>query len=109
IVAECNNALVFPGLGLGLVLSRASICTDGILAAATRALADLSPARKDPTAALLPPMREIRRISKHIAVAVLRQAFEEGVATVPREDVPFSRHGEKDGKEDEKEETKRLL
>lgn len=53
-VAECNNSVVFPGIGLGAVLARASKVTDKMLVAAVRGVAGLSPALKDDTAPLLP-------------------------------------------------------
>ncbi|MGH3275725.1 MAG: NAD-dependent malic enzyme, partial [Streptosporangiaceae bacterium] len=52
-IAQANNALIFPGLGLGVIVSRASRVSDGMLAAAAGALAGLSDASK-PGAALLP-------------------------------------------------------
>ena len=53
-VAECNNALVYPGLGTGAIVSKASRVTDKIIVAACKALGNLSPALKDPKKPLLP-------------------------------------------------------
>lgn len=81
-VAECNNSVVFPGIGLGAVLARARLVTDKMLVAAVRGLADLSPAlRDDPTAPLLPGVERVREVSVRVAREVLRAAVEEGVAT----------------------------
>lgn len=81
-VSECNNALCFPGIGLGLVLSRATTCPDSLFVAATRALATLSPALQNIDHALLPPITRIKEISHKIAMAVIKAAVEEGVARV---------------------------
>jgi malate dehydrogenase (oxaloacetate-decarboxylating) len=85
-VAECNNSTCFPGIGLGCVLSRTRLLSDKMLVAAVKALAAQSPALKDPDKGLLPDVVNVREISVHIARAVIRQAEEEGLATV--EDIP---------------------
>ncbi|CAK7232641.1 NAD-dependent malic enzyme, mitochondrial [Sporothrix eucalyptigena] len=80
-VAECNNSVVFPGIGLGAVLCRANRVTDKMLVAAVSAVADLSPALNDPTAPILPGVEDVRSVSVHIARKVIRAAIDEGVAT----------------------------
>ncbi|KAI1496851.1 NAD-dependent malic enzyme [Biscogniauxia marginata] len=81
-IAECNNSVVFPGIGLGAVLSRASRVTDGMLVAAVASLADLSPAlRDDDTAPLLPGVEHVRAVSVRVARGVIRAAVADGVAT----------------------------
>lgn len=80
-IAECNNSVVFPGIGLGCVLSRASRLTDRMLVAAVEGVAALSPTLKDPTAPLLPDVMEVRPVSIRVARCVIRAAVEEGVAT----------------------------
>jgi malate dehydrogenase (oxaloacetate-decarboxylating) len=82
VVAECNNSTCFPGIGLGCVLSRARLLSDKMLVSAVRALAEQSPALKDPDQGLLPDVVNVREISVHIARAVIKQAVEEGLATV---------------------------
>ncbi|KFZ12233.1 hypothetical protein V502_07203 [Pseudogymnoascus sp. VKM F-4520 (FW-2644)] len=79
-VAECNNALVFPGIGLGAVLSRAHLLSDKMLVAAVKALSAQSPALKDPARPLLPDVEDVREVSVQIAKAVVRQAVKEGLA-----------------------------
>ncbi|MEX2625387.1 MAG: NAD-dependent malic enzyme, partial [Ilumatobacteraceae bacterium] len=70
-VAQVNNVYVFPGLGLGALVTRASRITDGMLAAAAEAVADLSPAAIDgPSAALLPPIADSRHVAAQVALAV---------------------------------------
>ncbi|KAI1094015.1 NAD-dependent malic enzyme [Rostrohypoxylon terebratum] len=86
-VAECNNSVVFPGIGLGAVLSRAARVTDKMLVAAVRGVASLSPALADDTAPLLPGVEDVREVSVRVAREVILAAVEEGVATeegIPR-------------------------
>lgn len=88
-IAECNNSVVFPGIALGSVLSRARLVTDGMLLGAVKAVAAMSPAFKDPTGALLPGVEDVRDVSVQVASAVIRAAVREGVATeegIPRGD-----------------------
>lgn len=80
-IAECNNASCFPGIGLGVVLSGAKLLTKEMLVAATKALAALAPALKDPAGALLPDVEDVRECSRKIAVAVIRCAVKDGLAT----------------------------
>jgi malate dehydrogenase (oxaloacetate-decarboxylating) len=79
-IAQCNNVYIFPALGLGVVASRARRVTSGMLRAAARALADLSPARGDPDASLLPTLRDLRTQAVEIALAVGLAAQKDGVA-----------------------------
>ena len=59
-IAQANNALIFPGLGLGVTVARARRVSDGMLAAAADALAGLSDANT-PGAGVLPPVTSLRR------------------------------------------------
>lgn len=79
-IAQCNNSYIFPGLGLGVISAKAKRITDNMMTAASRALADSSPTLKDSTGPLLPPLSEIRSLSKTIALAVFKQAILDGVA-----------------------------
>jgi malate dehydrogenase (oxaloacetate-decarboxylating) len=77
---QANNALVYPGLGLGTIVSRASKVTDGMLRAAAEAVAgqvDVS----EPGAALLPAVENLRASSATSAIAVAKAAAADGVAT----------------------------
>lgn len=88
-VAECNNSVVFPGIGLGCVLSRAKLLTDKMLVAAVEGVADMSPALKDDTAPLLPGVDVVRDVSVNVARRVIRAAEKEGVVTeqgIPSDD-----------------------
>jgi malate dehydrogenase (oxaloacetate-decarboxylating) len=79
-IAQCNNVYIFPAVGLGLVASGATRVTDSMLLAATYALAENSPALKDPTAPLLPVLTDIRKVAVEMAVAVGLAAQREGLA-----------------------------
>ena len=78
-IAQANNALVFPGLGLGVAVSRASRVTDGMIAASARAVASIARIRR-PGDSLLPPVSDLRRVSATVAIAVAAQAASEWVA-----------------------------
>jgi malate dehydrogenase (oxaloacetate-decarboxylating) len=78
-IAQANNALVFPGLGLGVTVARASRISDGMIAAAADAVARLSDAGR-PGAPLLPPVSDLRPVSAAVAIAVAEAAVAEGLA-----------------------------
>jgi malate dehydrogenase (oxaloacetate-decarboxylating) len=78
-IGQANNALIFPGLGLGAIVARATRITDGMLTASAHAVAEqVDP--HEPGAPLLPPARQLRETSAAVAVAVARAAAEDGVA-----------------------------
>ncbi|MHB1552653.1 MAG: NAD-dependent malic enzyme [Acidimicrobiales bacterium] len=79
VVAQANNALVFPGLGLGTIVARASRVTPGMLRAAAAAVAEEVDAT-DASAPLLPPVDTLRQTSAAVAAAVARAAVRDGVA-----------------------------
>lgn len=79
-IAQCNNAYIFPGIGLGVVSSGAKRVTDAMLMAASRALAREAPLVKEGKGSLLPALSQIRELSKAIAFDVAAQAQQEGVA-----------------------------
>jgi malate dehydrogenase (oxaloacetate-decarboxylating) len=78
-IAQANNALVFPGLGLGVTVARARRVSDGMLQAAADAVAGLVDVTQ-PGASLLPSISDLRPVSATVAVAVVRAAVEEGLA-----------------------------
>jgi malate dehydrogenase (oxaloacetate-decarboxylating) len=80
-IAQANNALVFPGLGLGVTVARASRISDRMIAAAADAVARLSDATA-PGSALLPPVEDLRTVSAAVAIAVAVAAQDEGLAQV---------------------------
>jgi malate dehydrogenase (oxaloacetate-decarboxylating) len=79
-IDQVNNSYVFPGVGLGAIAIKARHISEGMFLAAARAIADLSPAKRDPHANLLPPLAESRTISLKVAIAVAEQAGREGLA-----------------------------
>jgi malate dehydrogenase (oxaloacetate-decarboxylating) len=81
-ISQINNSYIFPGLALGILVSKSRRVTDPMIMAATRALAGLSPCCTDKTAPLLPPIGESRKIALVVAEAVARQAVAENVAQV---------------------------
>ncbi|CAM3889858.1 NAD-dependent malic enzyme [Avibacterium endocarditidis] len=79
-IGQGNNALLYPGLGLGVIVSGAKQVTDGMLLAAAEAVASqVNP--QDLGASLLPPVDNLRASSATVAVAVAKQAVKDGVAT----------------------------
>ena len=85
-IGQANNALVFPGIGLGTIASHASRITDGMLAAAALAVATFNGAAADGDS-LLPGVEHLRAVSLAVAAAVAAQAQEEGVARRHMDDV----------------------
>ena len=85
-IAQCNNVYIFPAMGLGLVASGARRVTEAMMLAAARALGANSPALKDASASLLPPLTEIRRVAAEIAFAVGIEAQKDDVAPKLGED-----------------------
>ena len=81
-IAQINNSYIFPGLALGILISNAKRVSDGMLMAATKQLAALSPALSDPTKSLLPKIARSREISRAVAHAVVKQAVAEGLASI---------------------------
>lgn len=79
-IAECNNSMIFPGIGLGAILSRTKLISTPLLVAATQALAEQAPSRKDDKKGLLPDVTDARKVSVKVAAAVIRKAQEEGLA-----------------------------
>ena len=85
-IGQANNVLVFPGIGLGVVVAGAQRVTKRMLDAAAKAVAQ----QADPTppgAALLPDVKDLRAISAVVAESVYRAAVEDGVATKTPESV----------------------
>jgi malate dehydrogenase (oxaloacetate-decarboxylating) len=78
-IAQANNALVFPGLGLGVKVCKAQRISDGMLQAAADAVAGMVD-MSAPGASLLPAVADLRPVSATVAVAVVRAAVQEGLA-----------------------------
>jgi malate dehydrogenase (oxaloacetate-decarboxylating) len=86
VIAQLNNAMLYPGLALGVLVSRASRISDGMLAAAASGLSSLVTVRQ-PGASLLPQIDDLRTVSATVAVAVAEAASREGLARVRLHDV----------------------
>jgi malate dehydrogenase (oxaloacetate-decarboxylating) len=86
VVAQTNNAMLYPGLGLGAIVSKAERISDGMLAAAASAVSSLVTVRQ-PGASLLPHIDDLRSVSATVAVAVAEAAEAEGLARVKFTDI----------------------
>ncbi len=81
-VGQANNVFIFPGVGLGTIVARATTVTDGMFLAAADTLAGLVSPERLAAGALYPRLADLRTASRAIAVAVARQARSAGVATI---------------------------
>ncbi|MEN8777722.1 MAG: NAD-dependent malic enzyme [Glaciecola sp.] len=79
-VAQCNNSYIFPGIGLGVIVSKASVISDEMIMASSNTLADVSPLANTGKGGLLPPLTEITELSKSIAFKVAKVAMQQGHA-----------------------------
>jgi malate dehydrogenase (oxaloacetate-decarboxylating) len=79
-ISQVNNSFIFPGLALGILVSRTSRVSDAMIMASAKALASLSPTIADPSAPLLPPIADCRKVSRVVAEAVAKQAMADGTA-----------------------------
>jgi malate dehydrogenase (oxaloacetate-decarboxylating) len=85
-IGQANNALVFPGIGLGTIAARAERVSDSMLAAAAASVAALTDVSGE-GASLLPDVERLREVSLAVATAVAAQAAEEGLARSPVDDL----------------------
>jgi malate dehydrogenase (oxaloacetate-decarboxylating) len=85
VIGQVNYALLYPGLCLGAVVSKARGLSDGMFAAAASAVSSLVPVRQ-PGPSLLPHIEDLRSVSSTVAVAVARAAASEGLAGVKLKD-----------------------
>lgn len=86
-ISQCNNALVFPGIGLGVLSTQAKLVTQSVLWEATKALLqyfqNIDPAEKDEL--LLPPMHKAKEISTIIALAVAKKIINDNLTELPQD------------------------
>ena len=81
-IAQCNNALIYPGIGLGVLVAQATHLSEAMLWEACKALSSFASNTPDIKKALLPNFEDIQAISRCIALAVATQARREGLAKV---------------------------
>ena len=86
VIAQLNNAMLYPGLALGAIVSRARRISDGMFGAAASAVSSLVTVRQ-PGASLLPQVDDLRSVSLTVAVAVAETADAEGLAGVKFGDI----------------------
>jgi malate dehydrogenase (oxaloacetate-decarboxylating) len=86
VIGQVNNAMLYPGLALGAIVSRASRISDGMFAAAANAVSSLVTVRQ-PGASLLPHIDDLRSVSVTVAAAVIEAANAEGLARVRFDDI----------------------
>ncbi len=79
-IAQCNNSYIFPGIGLGVISANINRITGEMLQVASETLAAASPLANTGEGSLLPPLTEIAQLSKNIAFAIAKVAFEQGLA-----------------------------
>ncbi|MEP1448194.1 MAG: NAD-dependent malic enzyme [Paraglaciecola sp.] len=79
-IAQCNNSYIFPGIGLGVIVAKASLISDEMLMATSLALAEASPLAATGEGNLLPSLGEIAQLSKKIAFDVAKIAMQQNLA-----------------------------
>lgn len=84
-IGQANNALMYPGLGLGVIASTVKLVNQTLLSAAAHALGGFVDASK-PGAAVLPPVEKLTEFSEHIAIVVTENAMKQGITREKIED-----------------------
>ena len=86
VIGQANNALIYPGLGLGMLASEASLLTDEMIGAAAHSLSGIvNPGQ--PGAPVLPPFKYVADVSIEVAEAVAKKAQEQGLARAKETDM----------------------
>ncbi|MCB5137250.1 NAD-dependent malic enzyme [Streptococcus mutans] len=86
VIGQANNALIYPGLGLGMLASEASLLTDEMIGAAAHSLSGIIDITK-PGAPVLPPFKYVGDVSIKVAEAVAKKAQEQGLARAEETDM----------------------
>lgn len=87
VIGQCNNVFIFPGVGLGVIASRATRVTDRMFLEAAEVLSKYAPILNNPYASLFPRINELRAISRDVAIAVAQEAIKEGICNDPPKDI----------------------
>ena len=82
IPGQGNNAYIFPGVGLGIILSQAEVISDDLFLAAAETLSDLVSNEELSSGQLYPSIKDIKKVSKEIAITVAKKAFSEGLTNM---------------------------
>jgi len=77
-IAQCNNVYIFPGVGLGLIATKARYASDAVFIEAAKILSNHSPMLKDPHGPLFPTLDHLRDVTREIGIAVAKIVIEEG-------------------------------
>lgn len=77
-IAQCNNVYIYPGVGLGLIATKARYVSDEVFINAAKVLSDYSPLLKDPHAPLFPTLDQLRVVAREIAITVAKTVIKEG-------------------------------
>ena len=87
VIGQCNNVFIFPGVGLGVIASRATRVTHRMFLEAAKILSHYAPIIHNPYASLFPRLTELRAISRDIAIGVAKEAIKEGVCSNPPKEI----------------------
>lgn len=85
-IAQCNNVYIFPGVGLGIIASKARIVDDKMFLIAAEVLAEHSPILNDPTQSLFPSLKNLRSVARLVGIEIVKYAFSKDIAQVPKQD-----------------------
>jgi len=81
-ISQCNNLYIFPGMGLGAIVSQATKVTCGMFASASREVSEMVTDTQRADLHLLPPLADVREVSYRVALAVAKQARDEGIGMI---------------------------
>ena len=87
VTGQCNNVFIFPGVGLGIIASKATRVTDGMFLVAAKILSKYAPVLNNPYESLFPRINQLRTICRDVAINVANEAIKEGVCSNPPNDV----------------------